>query len=112
VRAVLPPAVTITNKTAAVADDDALAVGAIPAGAGIVAAVAGSTLTLKTKVTGTAGFAYQWFRNGVPIEGGTKAALTLKKLTAADTALYAVRVVNAAGAAYAAESSVGVVVRE
>ena len=58
------------------------------------------TVTLFVGVQGTAPFAYQWFRNGVPVEGGTQASLRVSaaelSATGATEAFYAVQVSNSA----------------
>ncbi|MDR3229552.1 MAG: immunoglobulin domain-containing protein, partial [Puniceicoccales bacterium] len=117
IKVILPPVAAITTK---VGDD------------GFVRIAAGKTLTLKTKVTGTAKFTYQWqYRVNVSgtyaewvtladspkgtvenvVSGAAKATLSVKSATAAASGQYRVIVTNAAGLSYASTAVVAVAVQ-
>ncbi|MDR3228707.1 MAG: hypothetical protein LBT53_04775, partial [Puniceicoccales bacterium] len=123
IKAILPPAVTITTKTVPDAN-----------GVAAVQIAAGKVLSLKTKVTGTAKFTYQWQYRPIPadgtitaewvtltdspkgttanaITGAAKAALSIKLTTTAATGQYRVLVTNAAGVAHAAVATATVLVQ-
>jgi hypothetical protein len=134
-KAILPPVVTITTK----AGSDGVASAfemrlwrrrvTITTKAGsddVVRVVAGKALSLKTKVTGTAKFTYQWqYRTTADAEwetlvdspkgtvenavsGAAKSTLSVKSVTSAVTGQYRVIVTNAAGTAHAATAIISV----
>jgi formylglycine-generating enzyme required for sulfatase activity len=118
VKAIFPPAVVIT--TAGVSDAN-----------GVVAVqiVAGKTLVLKTKVTGTGKFVYQWqYRVGTgaawevltdspkgtvanAVAGATGATLSVKATTAGATGQYRVVVTNPAGLTHSATATAAAAVQ-
>jgi hypothetical protein len=118
IKPILPPAVTITTKTVLDAN-----------GVAVVRVAAGKALSLKTKVTGTSKFTYQWqYRADAAAEwealtdspkgtaqnaisGAAKATLSVKGATAAATGEYRVVVTNAAGLSYAAAATAAVAVQ-
>jgi len=57
----------------------------------------GSSVTFEVEATGTPPLAYQWLRDGQPINGQILSQLLLTALTASDAGLYSVRVTNVAG---------------
>lgn len=59
----------------------------------------GSEIRLSVVATGTTPLAYQWFKNGEPVEGGTSSTLVLSDTTAAMSGDYSVTVSNVAGEA-------------
>lgn len=58
---------------------------------------AGGTLTFTVEATSALPITYQWFKNGVAIEGETGATLTIENATSADIGAYYVVVTNANG---------------
>jgi hypothetical protein len=60
-------------------------------------AVAGGNVTLSVSATGSGPLMYQWFRDGVAVNGATAASLTLTSLTTAQAGQYHVEVSNAGG---------------
>ena len=58
---------------------------------------AGGTLTFTVEATSALPFTYQWFKNGVAIEGETSATLTIEGATSGDIGAYHVAVTNANG---------------
>lgn len=75
-----------------------------------VTATAGANASFGVTVRGTAPLAYQWRKEGVPIEGATQATLTLGKVTSADAATYAVEITNAFGSVVSANARLTVLV--
>lgn len=66
---------------------------------------AGQTATFAVTATGTAPLAYQWRRNGAPIDGATGGSYTTGATTVADSgAAYSVVVSNAAGSVTSADA--------
>lgn len=59
----------------------------------------GQTASFSVGVSGTAPFAYQWFKSSNSLAGQTNATLTLVNVSAADQANYSVIVTNPAGSA-------------
>ncbi|MDR3228727.1 MAG: immunoglobulin domain-containing protein [Puniceicoccales bacterium] len=114
IKPILPPSVTITT---AISND------------GRVHVAAGKALSLKTKVTGTAKFTYQWqYRASAEAEwvtltdsyagtaantisGAAKATLSIKATTPAASGEYRVIVTNSAGSTHAASAGVSVSVQ-
>ena len=58
---------------------------------------AGATAVFTVTATGTAPLAYQWRRNGTPLDGEISDTLTLLNVQAADAGVYTVVVTNSAG---------------
>ena len=54
----------------------------------------GDSLSLTVKATGTGPFAYQWFRNSVPVAGANSATFSLSAVSAADAGDYQAGVTN------------------
>lgn len=75
-----------------------VAPGFVRAPVGRVAAV-GSSITLDSEATGTPPLSFQWFHEGVPLNGAILPQLTLTALTLAHSGNYTVRVTNIAGSA-------------
>jgi hypothetical protein len=59
----------------------------------------GDTATFSVEVQGTPPLAYQWFHNGVAIEGANSPVLVLAHVRTADEGVYHVEVSNCAGSA-------------
>ncbi len=59
--------------------------------------IAGTTAIVTAGFTGRLPMSFQWFKNGVPLPGGTDAALTIEQADAADTGSYHVVAVNEFG---------------
>jgi Immunoglobulin I-set domain/NHL repeat len=59
----------------------------------------GNTATFAVGVSGSGPFAFQWRRNGTPIDGATAAAYTLATAATGDAGTYSVVVTNGAGSA-------------
>ncbi len=59
--------------------------------------VAGSTVTLSVRATGTGPLTYQWSKNGVPISGARGTTFTLQNVKESDAGNYTVTVTNAIG---------------
>ncbi|QYM78983.1 immunoglobulin domain-containing protein [Horticoccus luteus] len=57
----------------------------------------GQSVTLNVTASGTAPFAYQWYKDGTLIDGATQAALVIPAVSAADAGVYTVAVTNAGG---------------
>jgi pectinesterase len=57
------------------------------------------TASFTVKVAAIPEAGYQWFKNGKPIAGATKATLTIENASAADAAVYAVMAKNGSGTA-------------
>ncbi len=70
---------------------------------------AGQTATLSVEATGTAPLAYQWFRNGVILNGATGAAYTTPVSSPADTgSVFTVTVANPIGTVTSAPATLTV----
>ncbi len=59
--------------------------------------LAGTNVTFRTEVTGTPPFGYQWWRDGVSLDGETGASLSLTNVQFADAGVYQVVVTNSFG---------------
>jgi hypothetical protein len=59
--------------------------------------VAGGNVTLSVSATGSGPLMYQWFRDGVAVNGATAASLTLTSLTPTQAGAYHVEVSDAGG---------------
>ncbi|MDB6169166.1 MAG: hypothetical protein JWM88_2030 [Verrucomicrobia bacterium] len=59
--------------------------------------VAGGSVTFTAVPGGSPPFAYQWFKNGVPISGATSSAMIVSPVGASNAGSYSVTVTNAAG---------------
>jgi Tol biopolymer transport system component len=57
----------------------------------------GNTATFAVGATGTGPFAFQWLREGVPVNGATSAVLTFDSVALPNAGGYSVRVTNSAG---------------
>ena len=64
-----------------------------------VTAVAGQMATFSVDVAAIPAATYQWFKNGVAIEGATGATLKLADVRTGDAAAYGVTVTNGSGTA-------------
>lgn len=64
-----------------------------------VSSPAGQDVAFTVTATGTAPLAYQWYKYGAAIAGGTSATLTLTAVQATDAGAYTVVVSNAVGSA-------------
>ncbi|MDB6027576.1 MAG: carbohydrate-binding protein [Verrucomicrobiales bacterium] len=62
----------------------------------------GQSVSFTAKVTGTAPFSYQWFRNGDPISEATNISLLINPTSTNDAGSYFVVVTNTSGAATSA----------
>ncbi|MBE7538919.1 MAG: immunoglobulin domain-containing protein [Opitutaceae bacterium] len=71
-------------------------------------AAVGASITLDSEATGTPPLSFQWFHDGVPVNGQILSQLTLTSLKLADSGNYTVRVTNVAGSATSAPSQVTV----
>ncbi|MBO7106668.1 MAG: immunoglobulin domain-containing protein [Verrucomicrobia bacterium] len=60
----------------------------------IPAVVAGEKATMSVEATGSQPMTYQWFLNGVAIEGATSREYTIEEATLADAGAYTVKVTN------------------
>ncbi|HEY1110781.1 MAG TPA: PQQ-binding-like beta-propeller repeat protein, partial [Opitutaceae bacterium] len=69
-------------------------------------AVVGDSIELAPLVTGTGPFAYQWFKDGVPIAGATSATLALPAVTLDSTGNYSVAVSSEWGSALSSPGAV------
>lgn len=76
-----------------------------------VEALEGNSATLAVVAEGDAPISYQWFKDGEPVDGATRAELTLGKLTLADAGSYIARVSNASGTNDSRAAIVSVVLR-
>ncbi|WP_374354990.1 hypothetical protein [Chitinimonas sp.] len=74
-------------------------------------AMDGDTVTLAVTAIGQ-GLSYQWYRDGVAIDGANSSSLVLANLQPTDAAHYAVMVSNAVGSAYSRDALVSVVVKD
>jgi hypothetical protein len=59
---------------------------------------AGENVVFNVSATGAAPLSYQWYCNGIVLDGETAATLTLAHVTAANAGVYTVKISNAAGA--------------
>lgn len=57
----------------------------------------GGTVTFEVKVTGARPVSYQWYQDGVAIEGATERILTLSQLTGVNSGVYTVTATNGVG---------------
>ena len=57
----------------------------------------GAAFTLRVTATGTAPIAYQWYRNGAPVEGGTASSYTIASCGDSDAGDYVVVLSNVVG---------------
>ena len=71
-------------------------------------AAVGSFITLESEATGTPPLSFQWFHEGVPLNGQTLSQLTLTALTTAHSGNYTVRVTNIAGSVTSAPAVLSV----
>ena len=71
--------------------------------------IAGATASLTASVTGRLPMSFQWFKNGVPIPGGTEATLTFKPASPSDTASYHVVAANEFGSQSSSPATLTVV---
>ncbi len=62
-------------------------------------AIRNASFTFNVGVTGSAPLSYQWMKDGVPVVGGTNAALSLSSAQFANTGTYSVTVSNTINAA-------------
>src|SRR5262249_12185647 len=60
---------------------------------------AGKPVTFSVQASGTGPLAYQWLKDGVPIDGATGSSYSLAAAAPADAGSYSVRVTNAYGSA-------------
>lgn len=74
-----------------------------------VIAAPGASVTLSVQASGSGPLAYQWRKEGVPIEGATASSLTIAVLLPADAGRYDVVVDNAAGSATSSTVTVAMV---
>ena len=69
----------------------------------------GNPFTVDVGVGGTAPFAYQWFKEGVAMDGGTAASLSVSSASSNHAGIYHVVVANSAGSAQSANATVRVI---
>lgn len=69
----------------------------------------GNSFTLGLGVSGTAPFAYQWFKEEDPLEGGTAASLSVSSASSIHNGTYHVVVANSAGSVPSADATVRVI---
>ena len=62
--------------------------------------VSGQNVTFTISSTGTAPFAYQWYKNGIKISGATSSVLSLRSIGSTDAGQYSVRVSNNYGSTW------------
>jgi hypothetical protein len=62
-----------------------------------VAVAAGNPASLRVSATGTQPLTYQWFRNGVAVEGGTASVYHMPQASGLDSGVYTVAVSSVAG---------------
>ncbi len=84
-----------------------VAPGFVRAPSSRVAAV-GASITLDSEATGTPPLTFQWFHDGVPVNGQILSQLTLTALKLADSGNYTVKVTNIAGSATSAPAQLTV----
>lgn len=65
----------------------------------------GNSATLTVEVSGDGPFSYQWYKNGVELEGENEASLTLNSISESDAGSYSVQISNTSGTV-ASESAV------
>ncbi|MCF7732604.1 MAG: PQQ-binding-like beta-propeller repeat protein [Akkermansiaceae bacterium] len=68
----------------------------------------GQELVLRAAASGIGPFQWQWYRNGEPISGATRATLVIGEVAAADAGTYRVRVTNVVDGDESAEVAVAV----
>ncbi|RME66654.1 MAG: hypothetical protein D6781_14765 [Verrucomicrobia bacterium] len=73
---------------------------------------AGSTVTLRADAAGVGPFAYQWYRDGVPIPGATTAELRLVAAQSFQSGAYSVEIRDAVGSSMSEPTMVTVVPAE
>jgi pectinesterase len=73
-----------------------------------VTTTVGQPATFQVKVTAIPDAAYQWFRNGAPIQGATGAVFRLPTVKAGDAARYTVSVSNPSGSTMSASATLAV----
>ncbi|HWA26523.1 MAG TPA: immunoglobulin domain-containing protein, partial [Lacunisphaera sp.] len=69
------------------------------------AVTAGDTVTFSVVASGTPELAYQWFKDGSPLEGASGATLSLPSVTTASAGAYAVSVTNSFGTVTSASAA-------
>jgi hypothetical protein len=112
--------VVVTNRAGSVVSSNALLTVLVPPAFTLQAtnrwAKLGSNTVFRAAVSGTAPFAFQWFKDGAPLaDGGTISGafsnvLTLAKVTTNDTGVYSLTATNAAGTAVSSNATLTVIV--
>jgi hypothetical protein len=72
--------------------------------------VQGQPAAFEVRVDGSPPLAFQWFKDGSPLDGATLASLTFAAVQPSDAAAYSVRVSNAAGALTSAPVALSVLI--
>ncbi|MDA1275675.1 MAG: immunoglobulin domain-containing protein [Verrucomicrobia bacterium] len=75
-------------------------------------AVVGYSANLTVEVSGTEPFVFQWFKNGLEIDGATNRALSVPNVQFSDAAAYSIKVTNAFGFAASSVANLNVVAVE
>ncbi|HET6406289.1 MAG TPA: immunoglobulin domain-containing protein, partial [Chthoniobacteraceae bacterium] len=73
-----------------------------------VAVRLGANISLSVEATGGDPLAYQWFHNGVPMDGATEASLVVENLSTTSLGDYRVRVSNESGAIMSSTAEVSI----
>lgn len=71
--------------------------------------VAGSTVTFAVTANGLPPLAYQWRKNGVPINGATSSALRIASATLSDAGSYSVTISNGGGTVVSGSATLTVI---
>ena len=75
---------------------------------GLVVSVPGSAVTFSVAVADASACTYQWYKNGVAIEGAMGSAYTIGSVISTDAGSYNVKVTNPAGSTYSNYASLTV----
>jgi alpha-tubulin suppressor-like RCC1 family protein len=106
--------VTVTNTAGSVQASARLNVTAVPKAPAITTQpqplrlVPGDAASLSVAASGTAPLSYQWFRDGMALDGATTDTLEVPAAAAGDAGIYRVVVRNAAGQVHSADALVTV----
>jgi len=71
--------------------------------------IVGNPATLSVSATGTGALSYQWYKNGIAINGATSASLTIAATALLDTGSYSVKITNSGGVTTSASAQISVI---
>jgi len=71
--------------------------------------IVGNAATLSVSATGTGTLSYQWYKNGIAINGATSTSLTIAATALSDTGSYSVKITNSGGSTTSASAQLLVI---